>query len=119
MANLPEGIDVLAGSNHNEGDTFVYAALSDELPTFLYEGAIDGIFGSTDGAKILDYYKAETPKGALADARDVLGDVLTDFWFRCATQQFATGAVAAHGRAYFYHFQHVFSSSWIFGKVSC
>ena len=51
------------------------------------------------------------------DARDSLSEVLTDYWFKCASGRIA-GAVAAGGsEAYVYRYDHLDSFSAIFATV--
>lgn len=40
----------------NEGQTFIYAALHSALPTFLFDGALDVVFGK-HADMVKDYYK--------------------------------------------------------------
>lgn len=112
---IDPAVSVLVGSNHNEGVTFVYSAISTPLPVAVYEAAIVFLFGERHGRAILNYYHNQTVAGG-ADARGVLSALLTDYWFHCASEKFATAVRARGNAAYFFHFEHVFSSSWIFSK---
>ena len=112
---LAPGVDLLLGANQDEGATFIYAAFEAAVPAWAYQAGLDVIFGPADGPKVFAAYKNQTPS-ATGDARDVLSAVITDYWFRCAAQKFATAAVAQGSAAYFYHFRHVFSSGWIFAE---
>lgn len=111
-----DNVDVLIGTNQNEGVTFIFAAFpKTEVPTILYEGALEGIFGVDKGRRVIERYKNLT-HGPFADARFALSAVITDYWWLCSGQRLATAAAKHGGVAYFYHFDHVFSSSWLFSK---
>lgn len=91
----------------------IHLAIPDiELPVVIYEGAIYGIFGKTNGDRIIEQYKNQTP--AHGDCRDVFSAILTDYWFECASQKFALAMTSGSQNAFVYHFKHVFSSSFIF-----
>lgn len=109
-------VHLLVGSNHNEGTTFIYAALKNALPTFLFELAEWGIFGTTYVKEIEAMYKNITPSSSWADGRDMFSRIITDYWFACATERFAQAASAKGTPAYVYRYDHVLSFSSIFGK---
>lgn len=107
-------VPLLLGTNENEGETFIYAAFDTPIPTVAFDIAMDVLFNSADNSKkIQEFYKDVWPKD-LADGRTVFSKVLTDFWFQCASQQWATGITKADHKVFLYHFNHVFSDAVIF-----
>lgn len=105
-------VQILVGTNTNEGATFIYDAVDFELPPFLYSLALDVVFGSANAAQIqaLPRYNP----ASYSDGRQVLGYMLTDYWFRCASEKFAAAAVAHGVPAYVYRYDHLFSGASIF-----
>lgn len=99
-------IPILMGTNTNEGTTFIYAALKEDIPTFVIQLAWDVIFGSKNAKIITEIYANKTPP-AWNDGRDLMSEVITDFWFRCASQQFVSATVKNGTNAYFYRYDHV------------
>ena len=88
VANVP----ILAGSNTDEGATFLYDGIP-FLPLFAYEVAVNFLFGSTLGSTIINYYS----RYGFKDGRDALAAVFTDYWFRCPINHFLA-AVNAQGK---------------------
>jgi carboxylesterase type B len=106
-------VPVLLGTNTNEGETFIYDAVDFPLPGFLINLALDVVFDPAASAQITQQPRYLTN---VSDGRTPLSNVLTDYWFRCASMQFAKAAVAAGQPAWAYRFDHVFSASQIFPK---
>ncbi len=50
-------VPILVGSNHDEGQTFIYAAFSDWIPEIGFEAALYVFFGTDLAPKIIDFYK--------------------------------------------------------------
>lgn len=73
----------------------------------------DVIYGIDNSKLIAQQPRYDTN---VADGRTPLSNVLTDYWFRCASMQFADAAVAAGKPAFAYRFDHVFSGSAVFPK---
>lgn len=96
-----------------QGETFIYAAADFELPGFLVGLALDVVFGVDNSALIQQQPRYATN---VADGRVPLSNVITDYWFRCASMRFADAAVLANLSAYAYRFDHVFSGSAVFPK---
>ena len=75
-------VPLLIGTNRNEGDTFIDAGLKSSLSKLEYNLLIDAIFGITGkNTKVKSKYPAED------DSRGSLGALVTDYWFRCASQR--------------------------------
>lgn len=45
-----------------------------------------------------------------------MSQVLTDFWFRCASEQWATSALKQSKPAYFYRYEHILSDGSVFPR---
>ena len=106
-------VPMLLGVNNNEGQTFIYDI--DEIPAFLVELLQYLLFTNSQAEAIIDQYKYLAPD-PLGDGRPFLSQWLTDFWFRCASEQWAASAYKRSVPAYFYRFDHVFSDAAIFAK---
>jgi carboxylesterase type B len=77
-------VPLLIGTNRNEGDTFILAGLASPLSKLEYNVMIDAIFGITgDNTKVKSRYPPQK------DSRGQLGQLVTDYWFRCASQRVA------------------------------
>ena len=90
---LDPNVSVLVGSNQDEGATFVYAAFNVAIPVPIFDLALKGIFGESGSKAVRAFYKNQTPGSQKADCREVLSAILTDYWFRCASQKIATAAI--------------------------
>jgi carboxylesterase type B len=110
--NYQADIPVLYGTNGFEGQTFIYAATTDVIPSVLLPLAYPLLLGGEDNAKAIEaaprYAVAASPDGKIQ-----LSNVVTDYFFRCGTQQFS---VAATAPTYVYRYNHTFSGSSVFGK---
>jgi len=105
-------IPLLSGSNSEDGTTFSYAALDKvPLPISFAQVAIDTVF-YPHGSRIEPRYKDLKVK----DGRWLIGDVLTDYLFRCSTQQFNLATARKGTPTWVYRYSHVFSASFIFKK---
>ena len=69
----------------------------------LYDLALDVVFDSSDAQKIVAQPRYATNE---SDSRDPLSFLVTDFWFRCASRQWAVHNSAP---SFVYEYLHVFS----------
>lgn len=106
-------VPMLLGVNNNEGQTFLYDIA--EIPDIAFEIAVDFLFGSDNGEKVINFYKDLIP-GDWDDGRPFMSQVLTDYWFRCASESLATSALKQSVPAYFYRYSHVLSDSAVFTR---
>lgn len=106
------GVPLVIGTNQDEGATFVFAGVKDWLPELLFPLLMKGIFGERDGAAVESFYA--NASASWHDARDSLSYVLTDFWFKCASERIAAAAIAKGKTAYVYRFDHVLSFPELF-----
>jgi carboxylesterase type B len=106
-------VPMLLGANQGEGQTFLYAM--SELPSIAFEALADILFGGANTAKIVSYYGDLIPS-PWEDGRPFMSQVLTDFWFRCASEQWATSALKQGVPAYFYRYSHVLADSTVFSR---
>lgn len=105
---------LLAAAPSRATTTQVYAGIKFALPTFIMEWAFDGIFGS-NGDRVQQMY-ANVTNSSWSDGRDLMSEVITDYWFRCATENFAVSVADAGTAAYLYRYDHVYSDSQIFAE---
>ncbi len=106
-------VPMLLGVNENEGQTFLYEM--PDLPAIAWEAALDVLFGYAPAQKVLSYYSDILP-GPLDDGRPFMSQILTDFWFRCASEQWATSALKSGVPAYFYRYDHVLADTSLFPR---
>ena len=103
-------VPVLLGTNTNEGETFIYDGVDFPLPGFLAEAAILGIFEDLNVTERVQgqprYHYQNFP-----DGRTPLSNVVTDYWFRCASEKFLAGAHAAGTAAWAYRFDRAWAAS--------
>lgn len=102
-----------AGTNSNEGETFIYDTVTDPLPGFLVDLAYAVVFQPDDINTINAQPRYNTN---VTDGRVPLSNVITDYWFRCGSTQFANAAVARGIPAWVYRFDHLFSGASVFPK---
>lgn len=110
--NYQSDIPVLIGTNGFEGQTFVYAATKDVLPSWLLPLVYPVVLGGEDNAKQIlarERYAVATSD----DAKVQLSNIVTDAWFRCASELFVDSAQAP---AFVYRYNHTFSHSEVFGE---
>jgi para-nitrobenzyl esterase len=111
-------VPVLLGTNSNEGETFIFDGVSFELPGFLVPFAYLALFGYNQTIVDLVGAQPRYNSSAFADGRIPLSHVVTDYWFRCASERFLAAGFAASGGAnanlYAYRYAHVYSNSSIF-----
>eukprot|EP00039_Didymoeca_costata_P011423 m.160523 g.160523 ORF g.160523 m.160523 type:complete len:561 (+) comp15168_c0_seq17:237-1919(+) len=103
-SDVTNKVPVLIGTNTNEGATFIFDGLP-ALPEFVYRMMLDFLFPN-DAEKV---YKVYTPKNR-SDARDALGEVVTDYWFRCSSQQIARYMNKLNLPTYMYRYNHMWSA---------
>lgn len=113
--NFNKDIPILFGTNNNEGSTFIYAAFHDPMPSALFQFLTWGIFFD-EADSILQEYKNITSIGEWDDGRTWFSRILTDYWFRCASEQFGTAVSKAGSKAFVYRYNHLFSDSTLFPK---
>ena len=106
-------VPMLLGVNNDEGQTFLFEM--SELPLIAWEAALDVLFGYANAQKVLAYYSDILP-GLFDDGRPFMSQLLTDFWFRCASEQWATSALKSSVPAYFYRYSHVLADSSVFTR---
>lgn len=109
-----KGMPVLLGTNSNEGETFIYDGVSDALPGFLVPLAYLGLTGFNETAATLIDGQERYNSSAYPDGRTPLSHMVTDYWFRCASEQFLAAAARAGAPAFAYRYAHVYSNSSIF-----
>jgi len=110
--NFQADVPVLLGTNGFEGQTFVYAATKADIPSALMPLVYPVIFGGEDNSAAI----LSQPRYATAlspDAKVQLSNIITDAYFRCASERFADAATAP---AFVYRYNHTFSHSEVFGK---
>lgn len=95
-------VPLLIGYNQDEGPTFIFDGIS-YMPLPVYDLAMAVLF-TLRAPDVLQHYKVSVypPVNLTQDARGPIATMLTDFWFRCASQR-AAAALAEHGTpAYVY-----------------
>ena len=108
-------LPVLLGTNTNEGETFIYDGVDFPLPGFLVPLAYAGILGLNETAAALVDAQPRYNTSAFADGRTPLSQMVTDMWFRCASERFLFGAAAAGAtELHAYRFDHLYSNASIF-----
>lgn len=109
-----KNIPLLIGTNTNEGETFIYAGVDFALPNFLIPLAYVGLFDFNETAAKLVDTQPRYNSSAYTDGRTPLSQVVTDYWFACATQKFLQSAYRSTVPTYAYRYNHVYSNSSIF-----
>jgi carboxylesterase type B len=109
--NFQSDVPVLLGTNGFEGQTFIYSATTDVLPTWLLDIAYPVLLGGSDNAKQIESQPRYSPS-SYSDAKEQLSNVVTDAWFRCASEIFADHAQTG----WVYRYNHTFSHSEVFGE---
>ena len=109
-----KGLPVLLGTNSGEGETFIYDGVDFPLPGFLVPEAYLGLLGFNETAARLVNEQPRYNSSAYADGRAPLSHMVTDFWFRCASERFLAAAAASGAPAYAYRFDHLYSNASIF-----
>jgi len=104
-------VPILFGSNKNEAITFIYEAVNDPVPMWFYDIAVLVVWPDHYQG-ILNQYQNSTD----TDGRVPFCEVLTDYMFACAQEQFGVAASNAGIPTYAYRYNHVFSAGWIFPK---
>ena len=106
-------VPMLVGTVQDEGVTFIYDGVNSRIPELLFPTVMKGIFG-TSGANVTSFYKPAAAAADWRDVRDSLSYVLTDYWFKCASERIAKAAAAALQPVFVYRFDHVLSFPEIF-----
>lgn len=103
-------VPLLAGTNSAEGATFIYDKGFPAVSGLELEAALPVIFGKEDGAKVSKRYHA----GLFSSAREALSEMITDYWFRCATMMYVNSNGKLGLPAYAYRFDHApsFKELW-------
>jgi len=109
-----KNIPLLIGTNTNEGETFIYDGVDFVLPNFLVPLAYIGLFDFNETAAKLVDQQPRYNSSAYPDGRTPLSQVVTDYWFACATQKFLQSAYKNSAPTYAYRYNHVYSNSSIF-----
>jgi carboxylesterase type B len=95
-------VPLLIGTNTNEGATFIGASLKNKLDIWEFDLVLDILFGTKFAKQVKQRYPVEGK-----DARVAFGDILTDYWFRCASQKLALNGLESP--AYQYRYNHMAS----------
>ena len=109
-----KNIPILLGTNSNEGETFIYDGVDFPLPGFLVPYAYLGILNFNETAAQLVDKEPRYNTSKYADGRTPLSQMVTDFWFRCASERFVATATANGATTYVYRFDHLYSNASIF-----
>lgn len=109
-------VDVLVGTNTNEGDTFVTGGLNFPLPGPLADAAYDLIFGVDNAKRVKARPRYDPSNYPFLNGTWPLSNVLTDYWFRCSTEQFANAAIQGGKTAWVYRFDHLWSQASMLPK---
>jgi len=110
-----KSLPVLLGTNTNEGETFIYDGVDFPLPGFLIPLAYAGILGLNETAAAIVNAQPRYNSSAYADGRTPLSQMVTDMWFRCASERFLFGAAAGGAtELHAYRFDHLYSNASIF-----
>ena len=80
--------------------------LKHRLPGPLADAAYDLIFGIDNAKLIRARPRYNTSNFPFLNGSFALSNVLTDYWFRCSTEQFASAATRGGKAAWFYRFDH-------------
>mmetsp|Transcript_29647 Transcript_29647/g.71228 ORF Transcript_29647/g.71228 Transcript_29647/m.71228 type:complete len:543 (-) Transcript_29647:150-1778(-) len=109
-AGQQQKVPLLAGTNSNEGATFVYVKDFPAVSGLELKAAQPVIFGSDNGPRVWERYNAPLFKSA----RNVTSRMVTDYWFRCSTESLAEAQQAAGVPSFVYRFDHSpsFSQLW-------
>ncbi len=83
------------------------------LPNFLAEAAIWGIFGENSTTAAAVEKQPRYHYQSFNDARLVISNVVTDYWFRCASEVFLR-ASSSSSKRFAYRFNHLYSNASIF-----
>jgi carboxylesterase type B len=108
-----KGVPLLVGTNQDEGATFLYAGVP-LLPMFVAQLAMSVEFGSS-ASKVLDFY-APLFANASADGREPIARVMTDYWFRCSSQNIAALLAESGTPVWLYRHEHIVSFPDVFSR---
>lgn len=101
-------IPVLLGSNTHEGNLFVYGAFSAKMTKMVFQAVLYGFFREMT-PKVLQAYSGLISQiskltQSQSDYRTVLSQIISDYLFRCPTQQFADELHGMGFPVYLYEF---------------
>lgn len=101
QAGNQQKVPLLAGTNSDEGATFVFDGVP-PINGLELKAAQPIIFGKDNGPRVWERYNAPLFSSAL----NVTSKMVTDFWFRCSTESLAAAQQAAGVPAFVYRFDH-------------
>lgn len=107
-------IPLMAGTNAGEGQTFIYGAQGKPvtpLDTFL---CLDAVFAFNQTVIGMLEENPRYSPFAFTDGREAMSHVMTDYWFRCGTENALLGQASAGAPTYEYKYAHVFSNASLF-----
>lgn len=97
---------------YDEGQLFVYELFTKPLSKVVYKATVEGIFGISNGKKILEKYPYDVVPDS-EDGREALNVLATDLLFFCPLRNITTGYQQVNGKqanpTYIYRFKHVLS----------
>jgi len=102
-------VPLLAGTNSAEGATFIYDKSFPAVSGLEFDAAMPVIFGK-DGSRVAKRY----PAGPFESARGPIAEMITDFWFRCASLMYVNSNGKLDLPAYGYRYDHApsFKELW-------
>eukprot|EP01117_Protostelium_nocturnum_P000123 TRINITY_DN10201_c0_g1_i1.p1 TRINITY_DN10201_c0_g1~~TRINITY_DN10201_c0_g1_i1.p1 ORF type:complete len:563 (+),score=180.20 TRINITY_DN10201_c0_g1_i1:56-1690(+) len=97
---------IIIGTNSEEAVLFVYYILTSRFVNLEYDLLLTSLFGFSKGRKVLSMYP--TTWNPIADDREVMARLFTDYLFVCPTRKLADFA-SARNTTYLYQFDHALS----------
>lgn len=103
-------VPLLAGTNSDEGATFIFIKGFPAVSGLEFAAALPVIFGPIDGPRVGARYHA----GSFSSARDAVAGMITDFWFRCSSLMYvkSTGVLGQPAYAFRYGHAPSFKQLW-------
>eukprot|EP00505_MAST-04D_sp_SCG-Rhode-Island_P000389 Stramenopile-MAST_4_protein_389 len=101
-SRVASDVPLLIGTNTNEGATFILDSLKKKLGKLEFDLVLDILFGAKFAKQVRERYPVTNDDGRVA-----FGNILTDYWFRCASQKMALDSIASP--AYQYRYNHMAS----------
>jgi acetylcholinesterase/cholinesterase len=109
-----EKVPIMMGTNAGEGETFIYMASDTPVSNLLVPLAYDAFFDfNTTVAGLVAQQDRYSWLNA-ADGREPISRMLTDYWFRCGSEQVLAAQHAANANVFQYKYSHIYSNSSIF-----
>jgi carboxylesterase type B len=109
-------VPIMMGTVVNETIPFIYTLFNKPVHEFEYEAAMDGLFGMSEGAQVLEFYGPGSAHDQ-KDLRHFISRIGTDYMFYCPTR-FVAHAMAQHTSVYMYLFSLLPSySHWMFNHT--